>query len=51
MEVGTTGLWFALVCGATTYEAAEIACLAGACVVRKHGVATVTPEELLAEVH
>jgi rfaE bifunctional protein kinase chain/domain len=41
----------ALVSGADTYEAAEIACLAGACVVRKHGVATVTPEELLAEVH
>lgn len=41
----------ALVSGATTYEAAEIACLAGACVVRKHGVATVTAEELLAEVY
>ncbi len=41
----------ALVSGANTYEAAEIACLAGACVVRKHGVATVTPEELLAEVY
>ncbi len=41
----------ALVSGANTYEAAEIACLAGACVVRKHGVATVTPDELLAEVY
>lgn len=41
----------ALVSGATTYEAAEIASLAGACVVRKHGVATVTTDELMAEVH
>ena len=46
-----SAMTLALVCGANTYEAAEIACLAGACVVRKHGVATVTPEELLAEVH
>ncbi len=45
-----SAMTLALVCGATTYEAAEIACLAGACVVRKHGVATVTTEELLAEV-
>lgn len=44
-----SAMTLALVSGATTYEAAEIACLAGACVVRKHGVATVTPEELMAE--
>ncbi len=46
-----SAMTLALVCGATMVEAAEIACLAGACVVRKHGVATVTSEELLAEVH
>ncbi len=44
-----SAMTLALVCGATTYEAAEIACLAGACVVRKHGVATVTADELLDE--
>jgi rfaE bifunctional protein kinase chain/domain len=37
----------ALVCGASDVEAAELANLAGACVVRKHGVATITPDELL----
>ena len=46
-----SAMTLALVSGANTYEAAEIACLAGACVVRKHGVATVTPEEILAEVY
>ena len=43
--IGTMAL--ALVCGATDVEAAELANLAGACVVRKHGVATITPDELL----
>jgi rfaE bifunctional protein kinase chain/domain len=43
--IGTMAL--ALICGATDVEAAELANLAGACVVRKHGVATITPEELL----
>ncbi len=36
----------ALVCGASDVEAGELANLAGACVVRKHGVATITPDEL-----
>ena len=36
----------ALVCGASDLEAGELANLAGACVVRKHGVATITPDEL-----
>jgi D-beta-D-heptose 7-phosphate kinase/D-beta-D-heptose 1-phosphate adenosyltransferase len=43
--IGTMAL--ALTCGATDVEAAELANLAGACVVRKHGVATITPDELL----
>jgi len=43
--IGTMAL--ALVCGASDVEAAQLANLAGACVVRKHGVATVTPDELL----
>jgi len=43
--IGTMAL--ALVCGASDTEAAELANLAGACVVRKHGVATITPEDLL----
>lgn len=43
--IGTMAL--ALVAGATEVEAAELANLAGACVVRKHGVATITPDELL----
>ena len=38
----------AAVSGADTYESAEIANRAGACVVRKSGVATVNIEELLA---
>ena len=42
--IGTMAL--ALVSGATDLEAAELANLAGACVVRKHGVATITPDEL-----
>ena len=37
----------ALACGASEYEAAELANLAGACVVRKFGVATVSRAELL----
>jgi D-beta-D-heptose 7-phosphate kinase/D-beta-D-heptose 1-phosphate adenosyltransferase len=36
-----------LLAGANTYEAAIIASRAGACVVRKSGVAVVTPDELL----
>ena len=43
--IGTMAL--AIACGASDVEAAELANLAGACVVRKHGVATVTPDELL----
>ncbi len=43
--IGTMAL--ALVCGASDVEAAQLANLAGACVVRKHGVATITPDELL----
>ncbi len=37
----------ALVSGASVVEAGELANLAGACVVRKHGVATLTRDELL----
>lgn len=40
-------MMLALLAGADTYEAAVIANLAGACVVRKAGVATVNAEELL----
>ena len=43
--IGTMAL--AIVSGATDVEAAELANLAGACVVRKHGVATITPDELV----
>lgn len=43
--IGTMAL--ALACGAKPEEAAELANLAGACVVRKFGVATITTEELL----
>jgi len=42
-----SAMTLALLCGADTREAAEIANRAGACVVRKSGVATVTVEELL----
>ena len=42
-----SAMTLALISGADTYEAAVIANRAGACVVRKSGVATVTVEELL----
>ncbi|HLJ55560.1 MAG TPA: bifunctional ADP-heptose synthase [Chthonomonadaceae bacterium] len=42
--IGTMAL--ALLSGASDVEAAELANLAGACVVRKHGVATISPDEL-----
>ncbi len=44
-----SALTLGLVCGAETAEAAEIANHAAACVVRKVGVATVSPDELIAD--
>jgi D-beta-D-heptose 7-phosphate kinase/D-beta-D-heptose 1-phosphate adenosyltransferase len=44
-----SALTLGLAAGATVEEAAEVANHAAACVVRKVGVATVTPEELLAD--
>jgi rfaE bifunctional protein kinase chain/domain len=44
-----SAMTLALLCGADDYEAAVIANHAGACVVRKAGVATVSVEELLDE--
>ena len=46
-DTTVSALALALLCGADAYEAAVIANRAGACVVRKSGVATVTVEELL----
>jgi D-beta-D-heptose 7-phosphate kinase/D-beta-D-heptose 1-phosphate adenosyltransferase len=45
--ISTTSL--ALAAGATVAEAATLGSFAAACVVRKVGVATVTPDELIAE--
>lgn len=46
-DTSISALTLALLCGATPLEAACIANHAGACAVRKVGVATVSPEELL----